>query len=106
MGTLPVEPPGKPKVRVSVSYELEIAPLAAHKETCVKTMVDCIEKSGPKAYQKDKMWLSWSSRKTLSSSPLKATAKLELITEQLLMKKTGNNQKKSSTPKGIKKEPQ
>lgn len=42
----------------------------------------------------------------LSSSPLKATAKLELITEQLLMKKTGNNQKRSSTANGIKKEPQ
>ena len=83
MGTLPVEPPGKPKVRVSVSYELEIAPLAAHKETCVKTMVDCIEKSGPNAYQKDKMWLSWSSRKTLSSPPPTGTQKLQLFIEQL-----------------------
>ena len=48
-------------------------------------MVDCLEKSGPKVYQKDKMWLSWSSRKTLSSPPPTGTQKLQLFIEQLSM---------------------
>ena len=80
-------------MRVSVSYELEIAPLdkytkeALHMLTrrCVEMMVDCIEKSGPKVYQKDKMWLSWLSRKTLSSLAPTDTPKLQLFTEQLSM---------------------
>ena len=48
-------------------------------------MVDCIEKSGAKVYQEDKMWLSLLSRKTLSSLAPTDTPKLQLFTEQLSM---------------------
>ena len=48
-------------------------------------MVDCVEKSGAKVYQEDKMWLSWLSRKTLSSLAPTDTPKLQLFTEQLSM---------------------
>ena len=42
------------------------------------------------------------SGKTLSSSPLTGTPKLQLFTEQPFMKKTGTYQKSSSTTKDIK----
>lgn len=55
------------KVRVSASYEIEIAPLDKYtkespdtdpKEACVRMMVDYVEKSGPKlkVYQKEEAW--------------------------------------------------
>ena len=51
-------------------------------------------------------WPRWQSRKTLSSPPLTSTPKSQLSAEQPLMKKTGTYQKRSSTTKDIKKEPQ
>lgn len=53
------------------------------------------------------MWSRWWSRKTLNSSPI-GTPKIQLLifTEQLLMRTTRIQQKRSSTTKNIKKEPQ
>ena len=56
-------------------------------------------------------WARWQSKKTLSSPPLTSTPKSQLSAEQPLKKNahtqnTGTHQKRSPTPKDIKKEPQ
>ena len=49
-------------------------------------------------------WTRWQSRKTLSSPPPMDTPKLELFTEQLLMRKTGRLAENSCYSKDIYKE--
>ena len=48
----------------------------------------------------------WWSRKTVSSSLLMDTPKLQLNTEEILMRKTGSYQKRSATTQEMQKDPQ
>lgn len=51
-------------------------------------------------------WPEWQRRKTLCSPPRTGTAKPQLVLGQPLMKKTRTCQKRSSTTRDVKREPQ